>query len=81
MVDAPGFPSSSPANATAEEVILRQTGRFGEAEAKPSGFGAPSSITQRWDQQSLGTALAGEGVLRRGSAQQVRCLLRAVMKG
>lgn len=43
-------------------------GGFGEAEAKPLGFGAPSSITQGWDQRSSGTALAGEGVSCRGGA-------------
>lgn len=56
------WPPSSPANAAADGVVLGQTGGFGQAEAKPPGFGAPSSITQGWDQQRSGAApLQGRG--------------------
>lgn len=55
-----------PANVDADRVVLGQMGGFGEDEAKPLGFGAPSSTMQGWVQQSLWTALAREGVSHHG---------------
>ena len=74
---SPGlWPPASPANAAADGVVFGQMEGFGEAAAKPAGFGAPSSIMQGWDQWSSGAALGGEGV-----SHHVPRFLSAVTKG